>query len=48
MANQHRFHHRSSPRTAYLLGRPASVWVDAIARDRAGRHANDQEHDDVG
>jgi hypothetical protein len=32
MTTNTRFHHRPGARTAYLRGRPASVWIDAIAR----------------
>jgi hypothetical protein len=48
MTTHARIHHRPSPRTAYLRGKPASVWVDAIARDRAGRPVNHEDRDDVG
>jgi hypothetical protein len=34
MATDTRFHHRPPPRTAYLLGRPAAQWIDAISGPR--------------
>ncbi len=36
MATSIRFHHRPTARTAYLLGRPASVWIAAIAHQHRG------------
>jgi hypothetical protein len=47
MATDTRFHHRPAPRTAYLLGRPASTWVDAISRTRADRHDTEGDLTDV-
>jgi hypothetical protein len=44
MATQTRFHHRPFPRTAYLLGRPASVWIDAISRQPATEDLHQEQY----
>jgi hypothetical protein len=46
MATQIRFHHRPFPRTQYLLGRPASVWIDALS-PATHTGSTESEHDDA-
>ena len=45
MATNTRSHHRPSPRTAFLLGRPASVWLDALQHHRRATGASSRRGD---